>query len=146
MSSDVYANAKLLMATDSLGWTDPAVTFRAMLMTAGYTFNHVQTHVSDILAFEVSGGTYARTDVTGRTATLDLPGNRALLDAINPLFPLLTGVTPSGLVVYKQVGGDDSTPNNDPLIVFVDFPTTPTNGNNFLVELGPDGVVALTFC
>jgi hypothetical protein len=146
MASDVYANAKLLAATDQLEWVDSGVVFRGLLVDSAYTFNHVQTYVSDISASEVSGGTYARVNVVGRVATLDLPGNRALCDATNPLFPLLTGVTPSGLIVYKQVGGDDLTPGNDPLIVFVDFPDTSTNGNNFLVEFDPDGVFALTFC
>jgi len=146
MASDVYANAKLLAATDQLEWVDPLVTFRGLLVGVGYTYSHVQTYVSDIVASEVTGGTYARVDVVGRAAALDLPGNRALLDATNPLFPLLTGVTPSGLIIYKQVGGDDLTPANDPLIVFIDFPATPTNGNNFLVEFDPDGVFALTFC
>lgn len=146
MASEVYANAKLLMATDSLGWVSPSVVFRGLLVGAGYVFNHVQTTVADILASEVSGGTYARVNVTGRTATLDLPGNRALCKANNVLFPLLTTVVPSGLIIYKQVGGDDLTPGNDPLICFVDFPTTPATGLNYLVEFDADGVFALTKC
>ena len=32
MSSEVYVNAKYLMATDSLGWTQPSVVFRVLLV------------------------------------------------------------------------------------------------------------------
>lgn len=146
MPSAVYANAKLLMATDSLGWVTATTPFRGLLVGAGYVFNHVQTTVADILVHEVSGGNYARADVLSRTAVLDLGGNRALCKAANVLFPLLTGVTPSGLIIYKQIGGDDLTPGNDPLICFIDFPTTPATGLNYLVEFDADGVFALTQC
>jgi hypothetical protein len=146
MSSEVYANAKYLMATDALGWIQPSVVFRALLVGASYTYNHVQTTVADILAFEVSGGSYARVTVGSRTVVLDLSGDRALCKCANPLFPLLSGVTPSGLIIYKQVGGDDLTPGNDPLICFIDFPTTAATGLNYLVELDVDGAFALTKC
>lgn len=146
MASDVYANAKLLAATDQLKWVDPAATFRALLVGAAYTYSHAHTYVADVVTSEVAGGTYTRVDVVGRTAVLDLGGNRALLKATNLLFPALNGVTPSGVIIYRQVGGDDSTPSNDPLTVFVDFPTTAANGNNFLVEFDPDGIFTLTFC
>jgi hypothetical protein len=134
------------MATDSLGWVNPGAVFRGLLVGAGYVFNHVQTTVADILGSEVSGGTYQRVTIISRTASLDLPGNRALCKATNALFPLLSGVTPSGLVIYKQIGGNDLTPGDDPLVCFVDFPTTPSTGLNYLVEFDADGVFALTKC
>lgn len=146
MASGVYARAKYLMATDQLGWGDPSAVFRGMLVTSGYVFNHVQSVVSDIAGAEVVGGTYARTTITGRTVGLDLSGNRALFDANNALFPELTVVEPSGLVIYKQTGGNDDTPGNDSLICYIDFPTTPATGLGFLVEFDIDGVFTLTAC
>ena len=146
MSSEVFTNAKYLMATDALGWKQPSAVFRALLVGTAYIYNHVQTTVADILAHEVSGGTYARVTIGSRTVQLDLPGNRALCKCANPLFPLLSGVTPSGLIIYRQVGGDDLTPGNDPLICFIDFPATPSTGLNYLVEFDIDGVFALTQC
>lgn len=146
MPSDVYANAKLLMATDSLGWTNPAVPFRAMLVGAGYSYNHTHQVVADVVAHEVSSPSYNRVDVLDRVAFLDLPGDRALLDARNPLFPLLDGVTPAGLIIYRRVGADDSTPSDDPLICFIDFPPATANGDNFLVEFDTAGVIILTQC
>lgn len=136
------------MATDSLGWVSPSAVFRGLLVGAAYTFNHVQSTVADVLGFEVTGGSYQRVSVTSRSAQLDLPGNRALCKASSLVFPLLSGVSPppSGLIIYKQVGGNDNTPANDPLICFIDFPTTPTAGLNYVVEFNPDGVFALTQC
>jgi hypothetical protein len=146
MASSVYTSAKYLMATDSLGWANGAIVFRAMLVSPSYAFNHVQGAVADVVAHEVSGGTYARINVTGRLVQLDLAGDRALCRANNAVFPLLTGVTASGLIIYKQVGGDDATPSNDPLICFIDFPTTAATGLNYAVEFAPDGVFALSQC
>ena len=146
MASRVYANAKYLAATDSLGWANGAAVFRGMLVGASYSFSHVQGTVSDVLAHEVSGGSYARVDIAGRSVSLDLAGDRALCRANSPVFPLLAGVSPSGLIIYRQVGGSDSTPSNDPLICFIDFPTTPATGLNYLVEFSPDGVFALSQC
>lgn len=145
MASGVYANAKYLIALGQFGWTTGS-TFRALLVGASYVFNHAHTTVADIVAFEVAGGTYARQPVEGRAVYLDLAGNRARIDASDVLFPLLGGVTPSGLIIYKQVGGDDSTPGNDPLICFVDTPTVPATGLNYMVEFDPSGVFTLTEC
>ena len=148
MASDVYANAKYLAATDSLEWGDGAKTFRALLVDDTYTFNHVQTTVADVLGYEVSDPSYSRQDVVGRTVSLDLPGNRALLDATDVVFTDLGVVIPSGLIIYKQFGGDDTTPGDDLLICFIDFPPTPASGSGFtyLIEFDPDGVIALTTC
>jgi hypothetical protein len=146
MPSEVYANAKLLMATDALGWTRASYTFRGLLVGVGYAFNATHTYVSDVAGQEVSGGTYARVSITGRSASLDLGGNRALLRANNPLFPALSGVTPAGLVIYRQVGGSDVTPGDDPLVCFTQFVPTPATGLNYLVEFDSDGIFALGQC
>lgn len=146
MPSDVYANAKLLMATDQFGWVDGAVVFRAMLVGNAYAFNHVHTTVADVVSHEVSSPSYGRVDLGYRTVSLDIANSRALVDAANPVFPLLSGVSPAGLIVYKQVGPDDSTPSDDPLVCFINFPVTSTNGDNFMVEFDPYGVLALTVC
>ncbi len=146
MASDVYANAKYLMATDSLGWVNASNTFRAMLVSDSYSYSHAQTYVADVIASEVSGGNYDRIDVVNRTASLDLAGDRALLDADDLLWSGLTGVIASGVVIYRRIGVDDSTPSDDPLLCFIDIPTTAADGTNFLVELDVDGAVALTVC
>jgi hypothetical protein len=145
MPSDVYTNAKVLMASDLLEWLDASVTFRALLVT-GYTYNHVHVHVSDVIGFEVSDPSYERVDVLDRSVVADVPGDRALLRARNLLYPSLSGVSPDGCIIYKQVGPDDLTPSNDPLICYLTFPATAATGINYLVEFDPDGVLSLTTC
>lgn len=146
MASEVYTISKFLLAEGSLDWIAPANVFRALLVDATYVFSSAQAYVSDVSSFEVSDASYARIDVTGRTASIDVPGERGLMDCNNLIFPSLTGITSTGAIIYKQIGGNDLTPDNDPLFCFVDFPTTSATGLNFLVELDPDGLVALTTC
>jgi hypothetical protein len=117
-----------------------------MLVTPAYVFSRVHADVADVIAFEVSDASYARQDVTGRTAILDIPGDRGIMDAENTVFPFLDVVTVGGAIIYKQIGGNDLSPGDDPLVAFVDLPTTVANGNNFLIEYFVDGIVALTHC
>lgn len=145
--AEVYTNAKYLAAIDQLEWVDGAVTFRAMLMGTGYTFSAAHIYVSDISASEVSDASYARVDVTSRSVSLDLGGARALLDAADVTFSSLDNITAGSMVIYKQVGVDDSTPTDDPLICYLEFtPTQSPTNQDLRVEFDPDGVVELTTC
>lgn len=149
MASDVYTRGKFELARGTLDWPAdlfPLNVFRCLLVTPGYVYNAAHQFVPDVTAFEVSDASYARQDVLGRTAVLDLGGDRGLLDANDTLFPLLDVVSVGGAIIYKQLGGDDLTPDDDPLLCFVDIPDTVANGSNFLVAYAPDGVAALTFC
>lgn len=82
MPANVYTHAKVLLAQDRLRWSVGTEVFRALLVGAGYVYNSAHRYVSDVLGAEVSGGTYARVDVTGRVVNADYLGDRALLDAI----------------------------------------------------------------
>ncbi len=143
MTSALYTNAKYMMVTDTLLWTSPAAVFRAMLVGAGYTYNAAHTVVSDVIGQEVSGGTYGRVTVSSRTAVRDLSGDSAQGRAANVSFPGLTGVTPSGCIIYRRGGATDETPNDDVLVCFVDFPETGTDATDFVVEFSATGVFAL---
>ncbi len=146
MASDVYTIAKYHLANGSLGWTNPSAVFRCMLVTPAYTFNLAHEDVADVAASEVSDPSYSRQDVTGRTAILDIPGDRGILDAESTNFPGLDNVTVGGAIIYRQIGGNDFSPGSDILLAFVDLPDTVANGTNFLVEYFADGIVALTTC
>ena len=146
MASGVYTRAKFELARGDLDWIDPLNVFRCMLVGTGYVFNAAHQVVPDVSSSEVSDASYSRQDVQGRVAILDLPGERGIMDADDTLFPALDNVTVAGAIIYKQLGGDDLTPDDDFLVAFVDLPDTPANGFNFLVEWFVDGVVALTVC
>lgn len=135
---------KGLIAEGSLEWPDATQVFRALLVTPAYVFSAAQQHVSDLLADEVVGGSYGRVTITGRTGSFDMGLGRGVFDADDVVFPSLTVVTAAGLVVYKQVGGNDSSPDNDPLCLYYDFAPFVANGNNFKFEFSAQGLAYLT--
>lgn len=146
MPANVYTHAKVLLAQDRLRWSVGTEVFRALLVGAGYVYNSAHRYVSDVLSAEVSGGTYARVDVTGRVVNADYLGDRALLDADNVVFPALSGVLPAGLIIYRRVGTNDATPGDDPLVCHLGFGLTTTTGQPFMIEFHADGVVGISTC
>jgi hypothetical protein len=148
VASDVYTNAKFLLAKGTLGWIDTAEVFRALLVSSTYTYNAAHVSVADVLAFEVSGNNYSRIDVTNRAAAIDVSGDRALLDADDLVFEEVdvTGLV-GGVIIYKRFGMDDSTPLSDPLVCFLSVTPVSLSGGDgvrFKVRFDTDGVVALT--
>lgn len=113
-------------------------------MSPAYVFNAVQQHVSDVLADEVVGGSYARVDIVNRTGSFDMGLGRGVFDADDAVFPTLTGVTAAGLIIYRQIGVDDSSPDNDPLVLYYDFAPYVANGNNLKFEFSTQGLAYLT--
>lgn len=98
-------------------------TIRALLITKSYTPNPDDDFVGDGLgANEVSGGNYARVSLTGKSVTIDDAADDVTRDADDLTF----GAPPSGIDLigvgtYKQVGGDDTTPGDDPALDFGAF-------------------------
>jgi hypothetical protein len=134
-------------------------TLRAALYndTTAFTFDP-DTHefVADVLdggttaeEFGGSGGTgYARTDVTGTTVTQDDTNDRGIFDSDDLTFAGLDNATIQGVIIYKQVGGDDTTPGDDPIIQvydddMADVPDLPipTNGSDIQVLQDSAGVL-----
>jgi hypothetical protein len=125
--------------------------------TTAFTFDP-DTHefVADVLdggttaeEFGGAGGTgYSRNDVTGQTVTQDDTNDRAIYDSDDFAWSNLDGETIQGAIVFKQVGGDDTTPADDPIIQVYDddmadvsdFPL-PTNGSEVQVLQDTDGVL-----
>ncbi len=144
MPSGVYTRAKYLIAAGDLDWDSSSIVVRALLVAPAYTFSASHQYVSDVLANEVSDASYSRVTVATRATSLDLGGGRALFDADDPVFSGLDVVTVAGVVLYQQVGGDDSTPANDPLICFIEVsPSVTADGSNLLVEFDSDGLIQL---
>jgi hypothetical protein len=127
--------------------------------TTAFTFDP-DTHefVSDVLdggttaeEFGGAGGTgYSRNDVTGTTVTADDTNDVGVYDSDDFTWTSLDGETIQGAIVYKQVGGDDTTPGDDPIIQVYDadmadvsdFPL-PTNGSSIQVLQDTAGVLSL---
>jgi len=125
-----------------------------------YTFDP-DTHnfVSDILdggttAQELQGsqgytGTPYRAILSGVSVTADNTNDKGVLDADDVTFQgVVSSADIQGWIIYKQVGGDDTTPGDDPVIIVVDndmtdapanLPLT-TDGNNVIIQWDSVGV------
>ena len=122
--------------------------------TTAFTFDP-DTHafVSDVLdggttaeEFGGSGGTgYSRKNVTTTSVTQDDANDQAVWDSDDFSWSSLDGETIQGAIIYRQIGGDDTTPGDDEIIQVYDddmadvsdFPL-PTNGSQVEILQGTD--------
>jgi len=127
--------------------------------TVAYTFDpNAHEFISDVLdggttaeEFGGDGGTgYSREGLANATVTEDNTNTQADFDADNVQFADLDGETIQGAIIYKQVGGDDTTPGDDPIIQVydndqgdvADFPI-PTNGSTIELQFDADGLLSV---
>lgn len=132
-------------------------TLRVALVSdsTAYTFdpdNH--TFVSDVLdggttAAEFSGTGYNRQGLANVSVTVDNVDDEGVIDADDTVFTGLNGDTIQAIIVYKQVGGDDTTPGDDPIVAVLDddsggsvadLPQT-TNGGDITINWDTEGVI-----
>ena len=128
--------------------------------STSYTFDpNAHEFVSDVLdggttAEEFGNGSgtgYSRQGVTGQTVTEDNTDNEGDFDADDVTFPTIDNATIQGAIVYKQVGGDDSTPGDDPILQVYDgdqsdvsdFPIS-ANGSDVRIEFDSAGILSVS--
>ena len=135
----------------------PNETLRVALLSdnTAYTFdpdNH--TFVNDIIdggttATEFTGSGYSRQTLSNVTTTQDDTDDEGVTDADDLTFTSLDGDTIQAVVIYKQVGGDDNSPGDDPVVAvydddsagsLADLPLT-TNGGDVTLAFSSEGVV-----
>jgi len=114
-------------------------TFKMILVT-GYTPN-IDSHngYSDVSAQEESGTGYTATGVTlsNKAVTKDTTNDRAKFDADDVTWTGLNVGTPSHSILY------DDTHASDCLVAYWEV-TTPTNGGNYTLQFGANGIILLT--
>lgn len=133
-------------------------TMRVMLLddSSIYTFDpDGHEFVSDITSAgnEMSGTGYSRKTLSNTSVTEDTSDDEGVWDADDITFTGLDAGTIQTIVVYKQVGGDDSTPGDDRVIVVLDddspgsgvsgLPLT-TNGSDVAIAWNSEGLLNLT--
>lgn len=144
---------------------DGATLRIALFSTAtAYTFDpDSHEFVSDILdggttAQELQGssgytGSTDRKTLQNVTFTQDNTNDKAVLDTDNTTWQDVSSTEDiQGWIVYKQVGGDDSTPGDDPVIIVVDDDQSDapselplaTNGSDIEIAVDPDGRINLS--
>lgn len=148
--SSVYAAAEMPL---NLGGGD---TLGVLLGSddTSYTFNADDgDYVGDIFdegttATEFSGTGYTQSDggLSNEAITEDNANDRAEFDADDVTFSGLDGDAIQFALVAKQVGGDWTTPGDDPLVAYItstDFPLT-TNGGDVTISWDSEGIVHIT--
>ena len=122
--------------------------------TTAYTVD-IDNHdfVSDVLdggttATEMSGTGYSRQTLSTVTVTIDDTDDEAEIDCDDVTFTGLDAGTIQGYIIYQQIGGDDTTPGDDPILQIVDdrnnadLPLT-TNGSDVTLTIDAEGFLNL---
>jgi len=133
-------------------------TLRVALIndTTPYTFDpDAHEFVADVLdggttASEFGGTGYLRKDLTGSAIASDDAEDDADWTANDVEWSGLDDETIQGAIVYKQVGGDDTTPADDPIIQVYDdeqgdlanFPL-PTNSSGIVLQFSTIDILSL---
>lgn len=119
-------NTKTLYFTSSIDLSSDTIKVALYNDTTSFTFNpDTHAHVSDILdggttAQEFGGTGYSRKSLSSKAVTQDDTDDEAVFDAADLSWSSLDGETIQGIIFYKQVGGDDTTPGDDPVIGVID--------------------------
>jgi len=120
-----------------------------------YSFSpDTDTFVGDVLdggttAEEFQGTGYSRQTLSNVTVTQDDTDDEGVADADDVTFTGLDGDTIQAVLVYKEVGGDETTPGDDPIIAvfddnsagsLADLPLA-TNGGDVTLAFSSEGIV-----
>lgn len=129
-------------------------TLRILLFddSQAYTIDVVNHEfVGDVIgtdATELSDASYSRQGVSNVQVTVDATDEEVVVDADDVTFPTLDGgETIQGWIIYEQVGGDDTTPGDDPIIAIEDEVTNSngndvvTNGSDVDVQFDAEGIL-----
>lgn len=146
--TDTYNATLVRFARGSIDWEND--TFRVLLVSDSTAYTpdiDNEEFVADVVgtggaADEFDGTGYSRQDLTGRSVVQDNSAERARFDSDDTtVFPDVDGDTAQGAVIYKQVGGDDSSPGNDPVLAYYDGGSFPkaAGGGDLTVEWPTDG-------
>lgn len=119
--------------------------------STAFSFNP-DTHafVNDILdggttAQEFGGSGYSRKTLANQQVTQDDTDDEGVFDADDLSWSSLDGETIQGVIIYKQVGGDDTTPGDDPVLIVRDdadeseLPLA-TNGSQIDLNFAAEGI------
>lgn len=150
-------HAKQQYLEGEIDWLNDTINVALVADSVAYSMD-IDNHefVGDVLdggttaeEFDTAGGTgYSRQTVANTTTTQDDTDDEGVADGDDVTFPGLDGATIQGVLVYKQVGGDDTTPGDDPILYYLDdsdisdLPKQ-TNGGDITVQWAAEGIVNL---
>lgn len=103
---------------------------------------------TDAEEFDTAGGTGYSRQTAAPTTSQDDTDDEGVADAPDVTFSSLDNATIQGVLVYKQVGTDDSTPGDDIILYYLDdsdisdLPKV-TNGGDISIQWAAEGIVNL---
>lgn len=147
-------NTKVLYVTGGIDLVNDTIKVALYNNSTAFTFDpDTHAHVADVLdggttaqEFGGAGGTgYTRKALASQTVTQDDTDDESVFDAGDLSWSSLNGETIQGILIYKQVGGDDTTPADDPIIGVIDDADEaelplPTNGSQIDLNWAAEGI------
>lgn len=128
-----------------------SAVFRCMLEeeASTYTPNRDHDFVSDLTGFaEVTASGYARQNLANKVVGIDDTNDRTEFDVDDLSFGnIATGDVIISLIIYVQVGGNDLSPSDDPLVARFDTFSgstvlpMPTNGGTVSFPINAEGLI-----
>lgn len=153
-SNTVYNLFKAaIMGAPTSGTTTPQInlltdTIKIMLLTSAYTVAPEHDFISDISANELTVSGYTggfngagRKALASRTVVLNDTSDAGVFDAADPsAWTLAAGETIGGAAIVKELTNDAASP----LICYLAFTNTPTNGGTVTVSFNAAGILTLS--
>lgn len=149
MADVIYNIAKKSFADGNLDWDDNTIVVMLLSSDSTYTPDADHKFVSDVMSnggVELSGSGYSRKVLTNCVVIQDDSLDRVILDADDVVWTSINAGTATAALIYKRVGNDDSTPNDDILIAYIDsggFPIS-TNGGDLFIKWNAEGIINIS--
>jgi len=109
---------------DQIDWEADVIRMLLLRSTDAYAVDPDDVYLSAWSGgggVEISVASYARQTLTTATRTVDNTNNLVKYTSDDVAFGTLeTGQTVKGIILYKQVGGDDTTPGDDLMLLYDD--------------------------
>lgn len=135
--SFLYNNSNSELAKGNIDYNSQ--TFRIALLSdrGDYIPDPENEFVTDVFdsVQEFEDASYSRKDITNLSVSTDSEG-ATIIEADSPIWNNLTGDRVRSAIIYKQVGGDDTTPGDDVLIAYITASGLPyePKGRNFRLK------------
>ncbi len=143
-ASVFYHNAFVLAFTGALNLSSAVCRMMLLIGTSSTPDSPDHEFIDDIDADEATDGSYGRVTLTSKTVTDDDANNRAELDFADVVYAALAGTTIIMAALGIQTGGNDSSPEDDPLVCLWDIANTAPDGSDFTLQPGSEGAVHFT--
>lgn len=148
MANIIYTQFFSRITTAQLDLDAAGAVVRCLLErdTSTYAPNKDHDFVGDLTGLvEISVASYGRQTVANKAVNIDDALDRVEFDFDNIAFGSLeSGQTVEALIFYEQIGGDDTTPADDPLICRIDVATglpATLGGGAFSVSIDAEGFI-----